>query len=46
VFDIDVGSILIGSTASITALYHHLLPRSYPEFKVTSKKLGEGCWGL
>jgi hypothetical protein len=31
-FDIDVGSILIGSTASITAHYHHLLPRSYPEF--------------
>jgi hypothetical protein len=33
VSDIDVlGSILIGSTASITALHHHLLPRSYPDF--------------
>jgi hypothetical protein len=29
VSDIDVGSILIGSTASITALHHHLLPRTY-----------------
>jgi hypothetical protein len=32
VSDIDVGSILIGSTASITALHHHLLPRNYPDF--------------
>jgi hypothetical protein len=32
VSDIDVGSILIGSTATITALHHHLLPRSYPDF--------------
>ncbi len=32
VSDIDVGSIFIGSTASITALHHHLLPRSYPDF--------------
>jgi hypothetical protein len=32
VSDIDMGSILIGSTASITALHHHLLPRSYPNF--------------
>ncbi len=24
--------IIIGSTTSITALHHHLLPRSYPEF--------------
>jgi hypothetical protein len=33
VSDIDVlGSILFGSTASITALHHHLLPRSYPDF--------------
>ena len=30
--DIDVGSILIGSTASITALHHHLLPRNYLDF--------------
>jgi hypothetical protein len=32
VSDIDVGSILIGSTASITALHHHLLPGNYPDF--------------
>jgi hypothetical protein len=32
VSDIDMGSILIGSTASITALHHHLLPRNYPDF--------------
>ena len=32
VSDIDMGSILIESTASITALHHHLLPRSYPDF--------------
>ncbi len=31
VFGIDVGRILIGSTASITVLQHHLLPKSYPE---------------
>ena len=31
-FDIDVELILIGSTASITAHHHHLLPKSYPEF--------------
>ena len=39
VSDIDVGSILIGSTASITALHHHLLPRRYPDFLVTSQSL-------
>jgi hypothetical protein len=32
VSDIDMGSILIVSTASITVLHHHLLPRSYPDF--------------
>jgi hypothetical protein len=32
VSDIDVGSIMIGSIASITALHHHLLPRTYPDF--------------
>jgi hypothetical protein len=31
VSDIDVGSILIGWTSSITALHHHLLSRSYPD---------------
>ena len=30
--DIDVKSIWIGSTASITALHHQLLPGTYPEF--------------
>jgi len=39
VSDIDIGSILIGSTASITALHHHLSTRSYPDFSVTSQRL-------
>jgi hypothetical protein len=30
--DVDVRSVLIGSTASNTALHHHLLPRNYPDF--------------
>jgi len=37
--DIDVRWIWIGSTASIIALHHHLLPGSYPEFKPTAKSL-------
>ena len=37
VLEIDVGLMLIWSTASITALHHHLLTASIsPEFKVTS----------
>ena len=37
--DIDIGSVLIGSTASITALHHHLSTRSYPDFSMTSQSL-------
>jgi hypothetical protein len=47
VSDIDVGSILIGSTASITAFHHHLLPRNYPDFYVTSQSLdSRSCWNV
>jgi hypothetical protein len=34
-FDIDVGPFLIGSTASITTHYHHLLPRIYKVVSLT-----------
>jgi hypothetical protein len=37
--DIDVRSIWIGSTASITALHHELLPGSYQEFEQNPKSL-------
>ena len=44
---IDVGSVLIGPTALITALHHHLLPRSYPDFLVTSHSfVSRGCWNV
>jgi hypothetical protein len=47
VSDIDVGSILIGSTASITALHHHLLPRKYQDFLVFSQCIvSRGCWNV
>jgi hypothetical protein len=39
VSNIDVGSFLIGSTASVTAFHHYLSTRSYPDFSMNSQRL-------